>query len=718
MLGGLLWSFPWSVKDPVEFNVSYVSEPCLLQVNTMTCISSDQVVEFSLEEVQATRVHKSRMLIGRLFSGSRLSLTDIRDAVNRLWQGQGRIIVRELKHGLLEFTLPSEATRTWVLQRTPWIVADRVLHLQAWIPRVSQRTFDELAIAPFRVQLWNVQEECCTHQFGRKIVSSTIGRVLEAGVFSCSDTAQKFIKVKALIDFSKPLRSQIMATNDEMGGFWIRFKYEFLPSFCFKCGRVGHARQTCTFDPPTRNEKFGPHMSTKNMGRKIFDGEELRNGSRRHQKSVWINAAAQMNGPGEEIGTKQPMQVDAPTHNTRASMESPKWMGTSLDPFLTTEAQTKKGKSPVGFCVTRSPKIALGRPTRRGKSNHEPKPDPMVMEGPATGRAAVDRLTAAHPTHNPLADRPARAQRVVGRPISAKRVAKDDQGQLGRKRNGRRTARSWDTAAEPIVQMETAPGMVGMSRHRRLILEDESEEEFVVREITSPTCDTQAKEDGGLQRGPMDATVVDAMPLRMIAPDCGSVDIRELNPRETKATQQSVPVIGLDRAKDAAGEQERKEKMEIKRKKGKEALVAIKAIQNSPPAPELWGSEDSSSEEKSCQFEVRRRAPEDKGTLRRLTRSNRVNQVVQAFEKGLAMSDLGSPVGELKRQPPPANLTLGINEYGSNIPDLEKGMKKRHRDESTGEIADIPTPKKQFMEEKEEMDKVEVASLEWPHPIK
>ncbi|CAL1407607.1 unnamed protein product [Linum trigynum] len=191
----------------------------LLQLTNMSHVTNDQVVQFSLEEIRSAWICKSRILLDRIFSDNMLSLNELRDAVNQPWQGHGKISVRQAAHGLFEFILPSEASKTWVLQRTPWVINDRILHLQTWIPNVTHHTYVVLAVAPFRVQMWDVSDDFCTHQFGRKIAASTLGKVLEIGIFSCSDTDRHFVKVKVMIDFSKPLRSQIMATNDETGCF-------------------------------------------------------------------------------------------------------------------------------------------------------------------------------------------------------------------------------------------------------------------------------------------------------------------------------------------------------------------------------------------------------------------------------------------------------------------------------------------------------------------
>ncbi|CAI0462172.1 unnamed protein product [Linum tenue] len=123
--------------------------------------------------------------------------------------------------------------------------------------------------APFRIQLWGVKDDCCTKLFGQKMVAAVAGPVLDSGVFECMETGEHFIKVNTVIDFAKPLRSQLLAASDEIDNFWVSLKYEFLPSFCFHCGRVGHARRDCAFDPPLGKERFGPRMSTKKVGRKI-----------------------------------------------------------------------------------------------------------------------------------------------------------------------------------------------------------------------------------------------------------------------------------------------------------------------------------------------------------------------------------------------------------------------------------------------------------------
>ncbi|CAL1368583.1 unnamed protein product [Linum trigynum] len=161
-----------------------------MQSSMATHVSEDQVVQFSLHEVQSVQVRRSHTLLGCIFMTAKLSPAEIRDWVNSPWQCKGRIKVLQAKHGLFEFVLPNEESKIWVLKRTPWLVNDKIIHLRSWTPSVTKQTYEELVMAPFRVQLWDVKDDCYTAKFGMKVAGPTIGQVLEAGVYSCLDTGR------------------------------------------------------------------------------------------------------------------------------------------------------------------------------------------------------------------------------------------------------------------------------------------------------------------------------------------------------------------------------------------------------------------------------------------------------------------------------------------------------------------------------------------------
>ncbi|CAL1390023.1 unnamed protein product [Linum trigynum] len=89
-----------------------VSNHSSSQDNIMDHISNDQVVQFSMEEVQCSRYRAAHSLLGRVFTENRISTTELRESMIAPWLIQGRIRVVQAKHGLLEFMLPNEEAKT------------------------------------------------------------------------------------------------------------------------------------------------------------------------------------------------------------------------------------------------------------------------------------------------------------------------------------------------------------------------------------------------------------------------------------------------------------------------------------------------------------------------------------------------------------------------------------------------------------------------------
>ncbi|CAL1361149.1 unnamed protein product [Linum trigynum] len=518
----------------------------------------------------------------------------------------------------------------------------------------------------FRIQLWDVQEECCTQRFGRTVASATLGRVLEAGVYSCADSGHRFIKIKALIDFSKPLRSQVMATNEETGEFWIRLKYEYLPSFFYRCGRVGHLRQDCSFDPPTRRERFGHHMSTKKLGRRVFEEEESVTAFHGNPKSVWVNTAAQdrrvapagLPRPSENKNRREAEIMPRPVIE-----EKPLWMGTSTQPFLTTEARNQVGRNPIRVSITKSPNIRLGRQGRRGKLRKASESAPME-----------------------------------------------------------------------VLQRNVEPQL---TRRRRLILEEESEDEFHVQTIPSPSLACPLNEAIRVAKTAALANNAGGAPSPV--PNPGSIKkkgrkvkgacspnkaSRKAKPNALKSRKIRRVIVSIASSKNAGPK-----RVEVL---AADSPALVEPVDRQPAVAIQKGveSEESFSGADDQSFEIHRRETLGKGKFKRLAHSSLVRQVVEAFEAGLTMSD---PTNEQGLQCP---LTLedmaadkgvpkeddlidkSFNKYGSNLGDLEGESKKRRINEVDGDIADSPSPKKLFVEDKDELEMVEVASRDWPHPDK
>ena len=82
-------------------------------------------------------------------------------------------------------------------------------------------------------------EEVC------KELGNSLERFIETDRRSGQSDQAKFMRVKVDLQLDKPLRRGGKIASLEGEKFWVSFRYERLPTFCFHCGRLGHDLKHC-----------------------------------------------------------------------------------------------------------------------------------------------------------------------------------------------------------------------------------------------------------------------------------------------------------------------------------------------------------------------------------------------------------------------------------------------------------------------------------------
>jgi hypothetical protein len=76
-------------------------------------------------------------------------------------------------------------------------------------------------------------------------IGNTLGRVEYAPESVEESVGGPWMRVRVLIDITKPLCRGRKVTLEDGTTHWVSFKYEQLPNFCYWCGKLTHGDKDC-----------------------------------------------------------------------------------------------------------------------------------------------------------------------------------------------------------------------------------------------------------------------------------------------------------------------------------------------------------------------------------------------------------------------------------------------------------------------------------------
>ncbi|CAH9092187.1 unnamed protein product [Cuscuta epithymum] len=75
-------------------------------------------------------------------------------------------------------------------------------------------------------------------------VGNFVGEFIKYDDNQKSDKLEPYMRVRVLMKVDKALKKGTNLKKDDKS-FWVDFKYERLPNFCFICGFIGHSDNFC-----------------------------------------------------------------------------------------------------------------------------------------------------------------------------------------------------------------------------------------------------------------------------------------------------------------------------------------------------------------------------------------------------------------------------------------------------------------------------------------
>ncbi|CAN0827144.1 hypothetical protein LINGRAHAP2_LOCUS902 [Linum grandiflorum] len=229
-------------------------------------------------------------LIGRVFWPLPKPIHNLQQAMARRWRISPQSLeVFEVPHGLIQFVFPTEEEKVRIFQSQPWAFKSAIISLVPWeLP--TQDLFDRLQFQALTIQLKDLPSQYNNMAFGSKLVQP-LGALVDAGLFSTQPGGQgsRFVKCIIKIDLLKSIHGRIQARFGGRHPFWVRLRYEDLPTVCFTCGLLGHGHDHCPYSGilTWNHQERGPWMLAKPHGHKV-EIPDLTDASTSKQKAKYL----------------------------------------------------------------------------------------------------------------------------------------------------------------------------------------------------------------------------------------------------------------------------------------------------------------------------------------------------------------------------------------------------------------------------------------------
>jgi hypothetical protein len=206
-------------------------------------------IKVNEKEVLEARAIAGKCLVGKVWTDKSINREAFMSLLSTIWRIAGDVKFKDLKNNMWLFEFSDQADKRRVMEGRPWSFDRQILVLNEFDGSTppSQLAFDH---SPFWIQAHDMPLICMNKEVGTKMGKS-LGELIEVDVAGDGMGWGSYLRLRVNIDLTKPL-DRGRALNLAGKTSWVEFKYEKLPLFCFRCGRVVHGSRGCPIPSKTR----------------------------------------------------------------------------------------------------------------------------------------------------------------------------------------------------------------------------------------------------------------------------------------------------------------------------------------------------------------------------------------------------------------------------------------------------------------------------------
>ena len=185
----------------------------------------------------------SLSLFGRLLTDRHQNTRALKSTLRAAWKMGSDLRIIEVGNNAFQFKFGSRYQLEWVENCGPWNFENNLLLLCRWKKGLTSANLS-FTHSSFWVQLWGLPFELLSEVVGRDIGNS-MGHFIEVDKRANQSDQARFMRIRVELPVDKPLRRGGNVVGMEGDKYWVNFRYERLPTFCFFCGKMGHDLKHC-----------------------------------------------------------------------------------------------------------------------------------------------------------------------------------------------------------------------------------------------------------------------------------------------------------------------------------------------------------------------------------------------------------------------------------------------------------------------------------------
>ncbi|XP_041011254.1 uncharacterized protein LOC121255023 [Juglans microcarpa x Juglans regia] len=202
-------------------------------------LTKDEDEPIELEEEAREEVHRKCewCLIGKFYMERSIGRAIVESTMVKIWRVGKQATVKEVGPNVFIITFSTQMDKKRIEEGRPWSFDNNLFVIKPFDGYVqpNMMKFDNALLWVQMHNLLLVGMNCeCGERIGR-----SLGVVEEVEVDEDDVGWGTFLRVKVLLDLTKPIARRRKVTING-SKFWIPLKYEKLPRFYFKCGRILH----------------------------------------------------------------------------------------------------------------------------------------------------------------------------------------------------------------------------------------------------------------------------------------------------------------------------------------------------------------------------------------------------------------------------------------------------------------------------------------------